>query len=157
VVAIFFLVAARLFYLQIIRGEHYYTLSENNCIRLQRVKPFRGLICDRNGRVLVENRPSFDMRIVPRMPNPWRQPLTTLPRCLELPVADLALRVSQACGGYGYQPGDPGKISAEMTWRWCRPIGLICPVWSLIATPGAITFTWVCAPSYRLSRRDQHG
>ncbi|RJP36837.1 MAG: penicillin-binding protein 2 [Desulfobacteraceae bacterium] len=104
VLAMFFLMASRLFYLQIIRGEHYYTLSENNCIRLQRVKPFRGLICDRNGRILVENRPSFDLRIIPRDAKPLETTLDNLARYLHLPVEDLALRVSQSAGSYSYRP-----------------------------------------------------
>ncbi len=101
---VFFLIAARLFYLQIIRGEYYFTLSENNCIRIQRIKPFRGLIHDRNGRVLVENRPSFDLRIVPRDAKPLEQTLENLASCLSLPVADLASRIAQSTGGYGYHP-----------------------------------------------------
>jgi len=104
VMIMFFLMASRLFYLQIVRGEHYYTLSENNCIRLQRVKPFRGLICDRNGRIIVENRPSFDLRIIPKDAKPIETTLDCLARHLDVPFEDLALRVAQSTGGYGYRP-----------------------------------------------------
>lgn len=104
ILVIFFLIAARLFYLQIIRGEHYFTLSENNCIRIRRVKPFRGLIYDRNGRVLVENRPSFDLRIVPRDAKPLDQTLENLSSCLGVPVEEFKIRMSQTNGGFGYQP-----------------------------------------------------
>ncbi len=100
----FFLITARLFHLQVVRGEHYHKLSENNCIRLQRVKPLRGLICDRSGRVLVENRPSFDIRIVPKDAKPLAVTLEKLASCLAFPLADLESRIAHAAGGYGYQP-----------------------------------------------------
>jgi penicillin-binding protein 2 len=54
----------RLFYLQIIEGENYRRLSENNCIRLQNIDPPRGLIFDREGQILVDNRPSYDLSVV---------------------------------------------------------------------------------------------
>ncbi|MCW7755092.1 penicillin-binding protein 2 [Desulfobotulus sp. H1] len=66
VAAFFFLVLlARLFYLQIFQGHEYARLSENNCIRLQSILPHRGLIYDRHGRLLVDNRPAYDLLIVP--------------------------------------------------------------------------------------------
>jgi penicillin-binding protein 2 len=55
----------RLWRLQVVEGEYLRTLSENNRVRLKRVNATRGLIFDRNGKVLVENRPSFDVVMVP--------------------------------------------------------------------------------------------
>ncbi|MGA8180994.1 MAG: penicillin-binding protein 2, partial [Desulfobacterales bacterium] len=53
----FLMLFVRLFYLQVIQGEELRRLSENNCIRLQSTNPSRGLIFDRNGVLLVDNRP----------------------------------------------------------------------------------------------------
>ena len=53
----------RLIYLQIIKGQEYRRLSLNNSIRLQSIDAPRGLIFDRHGNLLVENRPSFDLYI----------------------------------------------------------------------------------------------
>ena len=63
VVAAFAVLILRLIYLQVIRGDEYRLLSLNNRIRLQSIDPPRGLIYDRNGYVVVENRPSFDVAI----------------------------------------------------------------------------------------------
>ncbi|MCX5847913.1 MAG: penicillin-binding protein 2 [Deltaproteobacteria bacterium] len=63
-VAIFILLA-RLGYLQIIRGTEFKQKSENNSVRFRNIKPLRGLIMDRNGVVLVDNRPSFDVLYIP--------------------------------------------------------------------------------------------
>ncbi len=55
----------RFWQLQVAEGDHHRTLSENNRVRLKRVNATRGLIYDRKGTLLVENRPSFDVVIVP--------------------------------------------------------------------------------------------
>ena len=55
----------RLAYLQIIRGAEFKQKSENNSVRFRNIKPLRGLIMDRNGIVLVDNKPSFDVIYMP--------------------------------------------------------------------------------------------
>lgn len=65
VVVLFGLTLARLWSLQVTWGDQYASLSENNRIRLKRVRATRGTILDRHGRVLVDNRPSFDLVLVP--------------------------------------------------------------------------------------------
>ena len=55
----------RLWFLQIIDGPKYRIKSENNRIDLRDVLPFRGLIFDRNGQLLVDNRPSFMLGVIP--------------------------------------------------------------------------------------------
>ncbi|HON59185.1 MAG TPA: penicillin-binding protein 2 [Smithella sp.] len=55
----------RLAYLQLIKGEEFQKKSENNSIRFRQIKPLRGLIRDRNGVVLVDNKPSFDIVFMP--------------------------------------------------------------------------------------------
>jgi penicillin-binding protein 2 len=62
---IFFLLLVRLFYLQVIQGEELKQRSENNSVRFRKIQPLRGLIMDRNGLVLVDNRPSFDVLYMP--------------------------------------------------------------------------------------------
>ncbi len=61
-----FLVACHLFYLQIIRGGEYYSLSVNNSIRIVPLEAPRGRIVDRNGVVLADNRHSFDVTVLPQ-------------------------------------------------------------------------------------------
>ncbi|MBE9560778.1 MAG: penicillin-binding protein 2 [Proteobacteria bacterium] len=55
----------RLAWLQIVDYKHFSDLSENNRIRLMALPPTRGLIHDRNGVVLAENKPTFHLEIVP--------------------------------------------------------------------------------------------
>ena len=55
----------RLAYLQILAGDRYTFLSENNRVRIKRVAGTRGMIFDRHGELLVDSRPSFDLIFVP--------------------------------------------------------------------------------------------
>ena len=59
------ILALRLWYLQIIRGDEFRQSSENNSLRLRKIKPLRGLIMDRNRTIIVNNRPSFDIVFIP--------------------------------------------------------------------------------------------
>jgi penicillin-binding protein 2 len=55
----------RLIFLQIVEGERYTYLSENNRIRIKRIPGTRGMILDRQGQLLVDSRPSFDLLFIP--------------------------------------------------------------------------------------------
>ena len=65
ILLIFCLLLLFAFYLQIIKGEYYYHLSEKNRIRVYPLFPSRGKIYDRDGNELAKNAPSFDLYIVP--------------------------------------------------------------------------------------------
>jgi penicillin-binding protein 2 len=65
VLFLFVILGARLFYLQIIKGDYYKGLSSQNHIRVVTKPAPRGLISDRNGVVLADNRPSFIVTAVP--------------------------------------------------------------------------------------------
>ena len=55
---------AQLFNLQYLQHEQYSTRSDKNRIRLQSIPPTRGLIYDRNGILIADNRPSYSLTIV---------------------------------------------------------------------------------------------
>ncbi len=55
----------RLAWLQIVDYAHFADLSEHNRIRLMELPPTRGLIYDRNGVILAENKPTFHLEIIP--------------------------------------------------------------------------------------------
>jgi penicillin-binding protein 2 len=56
---------SRLVFLQVVSGERYTFLSENNRVRIKRVAGTRGMIFDRQGQLLVDSRPSFDLIFIP--------------------------------------------------------------------------------------------
>src|SRR5262247_1900821 len=55
----------RLFFLQVVDGERYTFLSENNRVRIKRIPGTRGMVLDRQGQLLIDSRPSFDLLFVP--------------------------------------------------------------------------------------------
>lgn len=59
------IITMRLWHLQIIKGEELRQRSENNSVRLRKIKPMRGLIFDASRQVMVENQPSFDLVFIP--------------------------------------------------------------------------------------------
>ena len=59
------LLVMRLWYLQVIKGDELRQRSENNSVRLRKIKPMRGLIMDEGRRILVDNQPSFDIVFIP--------------------------------------------------------------------------------------------
>jgi len=60
-----FLLAFRLTQLQIVEHEYFSTRSDDNRMRVLPVAPVRGLIYDRNGLLLAQNLPSFEISITP--------------------------------------------------------------------------------------------
>ena len=65
VLAAFFLLFARFFWLQVVQHEHYRTRAEDNRIALVPVVPNRGLVVDRNGAVLARNYSAYTLEITP--------------------------------------------------------------------------------------------
>jgi penicillin-binding protein 2 len=57
-------VGARLFFLQVVKYEYYSELSQGNRVRTDPIPPSRGLILDRNGVVMAENLPAFQLELV---------------------------------------------------------------------------------------------
>jgi penicillin-binding protein 2 len=65
VLTVFSVLLVRLFYLQVLRHDHYHTLAENNRISIVPIIPNRGLILDRNGAVLAHNYAAYTLEIMP--------------------------------------------------------------------------------------------
>ncbi len=61
VLVLFGVLFLRLWFLQLIRGDYLQKRSEYNRIRSQDLPPWRGMILDRDGNILVDNRPSFNL------------------------------------------------------------------------------------------------
>ena len=63
---------ARLYYLQVIQYDYHSTLSENNRVHVQPIPPTRGLIFDRNGVIVADNRPSFSLTMTRERAGEWK-------------------------------------------------------------------------------------
>ncbi|SMG66501.1 [similarity to] penicillin-binding protein 2, partial [methanotrophic bacterial endosymbiont of Bathymodiolus sp.] len=56
---------ARLIYLQVAGHSRYHGMATNNRIKVTSVPPTRGIIYDKQGRILAENLPSYSLEIIP--------------------------------------------------------------------------------------------
>ncbi|NER59015.1 penicillin-binding protein 2 [Pseudomonas sp. MAFF212428] len=104
---------ARLYYLQVIQYDYHSTLSENNRVHVQPIPPTRGLIFDRNGVIVADNRPSFSLTMTRERSGDWQQVLDAIVEVLELSADDRALfekRMRQ-----GRRPFEPVPILFELT------------------------------------------
>jgi penicillin-binding protein 2 len=63
VVVAFLSLIGKLFWLQLVRGDEYRAKAEDNYLKEVRIPADRGLILDRNHRVLVDQRPSFNVTL----------------------------------------------------------------------------------------------
>ncbi|WP_070096420.1 penicillin-binding protein 2 [Pseudomonas sp. NBRC 111139] len=103
---------ARLYYLQIIQYDYHSTLSENNRVHVQPIPPTRGLIFDRKGVIVADNRPSFSLSMTRERAGNWQEVLDTIVEVLELTADDRALfekRMRQ-----GRRPFEPVPILFEL-------------------------------------------
>ena len=88
VILVFAVLVLRLWFMQIFQGPVYRSKSEGNRIRLQSLPPFRGMIFDRNGSVLVDNRPAFDLNVIPEEVSDPEKLLECLSGLIPLDVAE---------------------------------------------------------------------
>src|ERR671926_625074 len=61
VLALLTVLGVRLYYLQIANGAYYAERAENQRIRLLPIPAPRGVIFDRNGKILVDSRPIYNV------------------------------------------------------------------------------------------------
>ncbi|SLM28965.1 MrdA [Desulfamplus magnetovallimortis] len=104
IMVVFSLLLTRFVYLQVVEGEEYRRLSENNCIRLQSVPASRGMIYDRTGTLLVDNRPSFDLKIVLKDAVPLHKTLEKLSVFTAIPLDEILQKVEAARKSSIYKP-----------------------------------------------------
>ena len=78
------MVLSNLYYLQISRFEDYQTRANGNRIKILPVAPNRGLIYDRNGLLLAENRPVFSLQVIPEEIEDLALTITELGKLLEI-------------------------------------------------------------------------
>ncbi|MEE9103304.1 penicillin-binding protein 2 [Pseudomonas sp. QE6] len=115
-VAIFLLalvLVARMYHLQVTQYDYHSTLSENNRVHVQPIPPNRGLIFDRNGVIIADNRPSFSLTITRERTENLKDTLKTLVDILGLTEEDQAIfekRMKQ-----GRRPFEPVPIMFELS------------------------------------------
>ncbi|MCF6247872.1 MAG: penicillin-binding protein 2 [Desulfobacula sp.] len=101
---VFALLFLRLVYLQVIKGEELRLKSEKNAVRLKSIKSSRGLIFDRNKKLLVDNRPSFNLKITLEDAGVVDDTLAKVSKIIQVPVSELKDSIKKAGRRAFYTP-----------------------------------------------------
>ena len=112
VVVVFIL---RLFFLQLISSD-YKQRAENNAYYVLSTIPSRGVIFDRNGQLLVANRPIFDLMIVNHEAK-GKLDTTLLSEILRIPREELVAKLSAVRDrsiNRGYTPYTPQVLLSQL-------------------------------------------
>jgi penicillin-binding protein 2 len=104
VLLIFFVLAARLWQLQIIQGSEYSLKAERNRIRTIELIAPRGTILDRNNIPLVDNRPSFDVLLYREAMKDKAATIRFLVEKLSMSQEDIETRLRRSKGTGLYRP-----------------------------------------------------
>ena len=127
VVAVWLLLLARLFHLQVVEGDRYRVSAQGNSVRTHRMITTRGIIRDRNGEILTDSRASDDVLIVPHETEELELTLQRVAGLAGVPVEPLLERIGRPRGRERFQSlliarDPPGEAMARIRSRlWALP------------------------------------
>ncbi|MBI1862323.1 MAG: penicillin-binding protein 2 [Deltaproteobacteria bacterium] len=98
------IISVRLFYLQVIRGDELRRFSDANRLKKEKLFPLRGTIYDREGRVIVDNRASFDVVLFPQYYKFDEQTNARLAVALQIDPMELNRRLQKANRARTFRP-----------------------------------------------------
>ena len=111
---VFFILIAQLWNLQVMGASRYRELSLNNRVRLTKSTAPRGLIFDRNGVRLAENRPGFDLLVVPEDISDWDGTVSKLTQMVDITPELIEERLNKA---RKRPPFEAIKIKGDISWE----------------------------------------
>jgi penicillin-binding protein 2 len=103
----------RLFVMQIINGSYYEGLSRNNRIRIISVPAPRGKIFDRDGVVVADNRPAFNVMVLPEDISDPKNISMRLAPLLDKPASEILQAILKGKS----KPYDPLVVARDITFN----------------------------------------
>jgi len=94
------------------KGNEMRKLSEQNRIRVKKVVAPRGIIYDRNGKILADTRPSFNMYITPEDIKDFSQTVDGVAKLLNIDRDEI---IDKMKASSGFPPSFPVKIKSDIT------------------------------------------
>jgi penicillin-binding protein 2 len=113
VAVVTFIIISRLWYLQIVEGQELRDFSEKNRVKETKKRAPRGLMFDREGRVLVDNKPGFELVIIPQHAERLAESAEEISIVTKIPAETIITSVKQSRRKNG--PFRPVKIKDNLT------------------------------------------
>jgi len=98
------IVIARLVQLQVIDYEHFAERAQGNRVRIEAVPPIRGLVFDRQGRILAENLPAYQLELIPEQVHDLDDTLQRLARLGLIEAEDIPRLRALSESGLRFKP-----------------------------------------------------
>jgi len=98
IVVIIAILISRIGYLQVYEGDYYARLADGNRIRLIPAMAPRGTFYDRNGEILVTNRPGFTVSLLPLTAPISEDVVARLSTLLHVPISDIQAKIKAHSG-----------------------------------------------------------
>ncbi|OGT49970.1 MAG: penicillin-binding protein 2 [Gammaproteobacteria bacterium RIFCSPHIGHO2_12_FULL_41_15] len=105
-------IIVRLFYLQILEHKFYSTLSDQNLLSIIPIGPKRGLIYDRNGVLLADNKASYTLELIPSKIDNLQHTITELGKIIYISPRDIDIFTKIA---HQYHPFQPIPIKYKLS------------------------------------------
>jgi len=121
---------SRLFFLQMINGEQMRQYADENRIKRVKIPAPRGMIFDREGKLLVDNRPAFYVNITPQYLHESGKPkevIEQLSRVIKIPVEEIEKKLQKVKGQASFMPVlikdnlNRDEVAALETWKINMP------------------------------------
>lgn len=116
VVVVFSLIIFRLYRIQIQMGEYYYDRAEKNFIQEVRLSPLRGRILDTNGKVIAQNRPSFNLYLTPAFAKNYRKVLERIDSLIGIPEEHFPDIINEIKKKKGLERFRPIRIMTDLNF-----------------------------------------
>ncbi len=116
IILVFFIIVLRLYKIQIKMGEYYFDRAEKNFIQEVRLSPLRGRILDIKGKVLAQNRPSFNLFLTPAFVKNYRKTLETIDKLIGIPEEKYGDIIAEIKRKKGLERFKPIKISSDLNF-----------------------------------------
>lgn len=115
----FMIVLIRLYYLQIIEGNHLRDMARQISVRQEETKAPRGLIMDRNHKVLADNRTSYEIVIIPQYLQEKQKTIHALSQLIPMTEEEIEKKIAEA--KYSL-PFFPVTLVADAPYNWIAPL-----------------------------------
>jgi penicillin-binding protein 2 len=113
IIFVFCIFVFRLWNLQVIKGKEYREIDERNRLRVIDIHAPRGIIHDRNGKVLVKNIPSFDISVFKEDLPRDRETLESLGKLIGLTSEDIRNRLKRSSA----KKFKPVKLKQDVSFK----------------------------------------